>query len=132
MSTSSIPSRVSFYIGIEKDRNGNQIEAQARSNALTKLRHLAASTFGGYTMFHGAGGWINPAGELIEEGSIRLDTFSSASYAKVWGFAQESGKLLDQATILAEFNGNASFIDVEPSDHYGEIRTVTTPESQSA
>lgn len=126
------PQRTSVYIGIEKDRAGHQISDQTRANALIEIRRKAAAAFGGYTLFNGAGGWINDAGVLVEEASIRLDLYSTASYADVWQFAQEAGRLLDQSSILADMNGNASFIDIEPMEHYGEITRVVTTESLPA
>jgi hypothetical protein len=129
MPRTTTPQRVTFYIGIEKDREGRQIDAQTRANALAAIRVKAAQTFGGYSLFNGAGGWINPEGHLVEEANIRLDIYSTASYAAIWGFAQESGRLLHQASILADLNGNATFIDIEPVEHYGEVVPVITDKS---
>lgn len=121
--------RVSVYFGIEKDRDNQQIPPDVRANALTEIKRDAAQRFGGFTYFHGAGGWINPDGALVEEGSIRFDVYTDKPFSSVYDFATFGGVRLNQASVLVDYNGHVRFLDILPlpSDAIG-----VTPEPSLA
>lgn len=129
MSRVNHPNKISVFFGLEKDRDNRPIDPAVRANAVTRIRRLAAEAFGGYSAFTGAGGWINEAGELVEEATLRLDIYSEKGYPEVHDFAQKGGALLRQASVLADFNAVPHFVDIEPEDHYGEIKLVTPTQS---
>lgn len=103
--------RVTLFIGIEKDGRGRQIPAHERANALLWLRKSAATTFGGYTLAHVEGGWINDSGLLVEEGAIRLDAYTQASLYDATSFARAAGTRLRQDSILLDYNGSPQYVD---------------------
>lgn len=97
------------YFGIEKDRDGKQIPHEERATSLLALRALACKYFGGYTCTSTAGGWVND-GKVVEEGSLKFDLYGE-SFADVFKFAEEGGKLLRQSCVLLDAYGQAQLVD---------------------
>lgn len=106
--------RITLLIGIEKDGKGRQIPSHERATAMLWLRKQAAHAFGGYTLGHVEGGWINESGVLVEEGAIRLEAYTSASIFTATSFARAIGKRLRQDSVLLDYDGNPAFIDTRP------------------
>lgn len=90
-------------IGIERDGHGARLKPELRAAAMLELRRLAARTFGGYTLTTAAGGWINGAGNLIEESAVRLEIFTDKPRAECDAFARAAGRMLDQAQVVTEY-----------------------------
>lgn len=90
-------------VGIERDGAGKQLDARVRAEGMGALRRLAAERFGGYTMGTMAGGWINDAGALVEEGAVRFEIYTDKDRAYCAAFARDAGRLLNQAQVVFEF-----------------------------
>ncbi|MGY6517479.1 MAG: hypothetical protein ACXIUZ_02075 [Lysobacteraceae bacterium] len=83
--------------GIEQDANGRPVRDVAAK--VREVRRLLAVTFGGYTETATAGGWVNDAGELIEESGRRWDILAEdASQAEAVASAVAS--ILKQACVV--------------------------------
>jgi hypothetical protein len=102
---------VALYVGIEKDGAGKQIDPEVRANALQAVRQSAAQEFGGYTISNAAGGWLNPEGKLIEEGSIRLDLYTTKGEVQVSRWAAQVGAMFGQQSVLLDDAGNVEFVE---------------------
>jgi hypothetical protein len=85
--------KFTLYIGIERDRNGNQVDPVQRAQGMKELRRLAVTTFGGYTIVHAEGN--DGSGP---ESVVRLETFTS--YDKAVDFARAVGQLFGQRELL--------------------------------
>ena len=59
---------LTLLVGIEKDAEGKQLDPVRRAMAMKSLRRAAAQEFGGYTLTHCEGGWVNDAGLRLPEG----------------------------------------------------------------
>jgi hypothetical protein len=120
-----------LFIGIEKDRYGGTIDHAARVLALDALRRKAVDVFGGYSIFHGAGGYLNNSGQLVEEGMIRMDIYTALPEARVNEFAIEVGSALNQESILHDVAGAASFVQI-PATATAGIRDDVIPVAATA
>lgn len=103
---------VLLFVGIERDGDGKQIDPAVRSNALKELRESAAREFGGYTLSNAAGGWMNPEGKLIEEGTIRLDLYTTRHNEDVQDWARRVGAAFGQHSVLLDDAGNVYMLEV--------------------
>ena len=92
--------RLSITVGLGFDTNGQLITPQSRMLALTNVRVYMARMFGGYTETQGYGGWINDAGELIEEESVTFTSVITDETTNENGVAKRAG-------MAAEYVRNA-------------------------
>jgi len=100
--------KVIFYLGLERSADGAQLDPSVRAVGMGAVRRLLANTYGGYTIMNGAGGWTNDAGEVVEEGMVRVECYMSTeralpSRADVDRVAKELGALLHQHSVLVEW-----------------------------
>jgi hypothetical protein len=95
--------RFTLLVGIERDGNGAQLDAQRRSEAMGALRSKAAEEFGGYTLSNAVGGWVNGDGVLVEEGAVRLDVYTQEPRGVCADFASWAGRLFGQTAVVFEF-----------------------------
>ena len=64
--------RVAFTIGTSLDGNGRPVQT---SDGLLAIAKLLVKLTGGYTRTSGFGGWVNGAGDLVEEPVVVFSTF---------------------------------------------------------
>ena len=91
-----------LYVGVEKDGGGKPLNPVVKARAMLHIRKTAATMFGGYTLTHIEGGWVNPQGELIMEGAVRLDLYAEAANEQFGAFARLCMKELYQAQVILE------------------------------
>jgi len=104
--------RVEITFGLQYDRDNRTIDSFDRDKALFTIRRAAVADFGGYTLIDHVGGWINPAGQLVEEVSatIRLDFVNDLTKAE--RYAKYIKRLLNQsAVVLATYATESRMID---------------------
>lgn len=105
-----------LYIGLQKTRDGLDIEATEANRTLAQIKRAAAQRFGGYTCAIAFGGWLNPTGELVEEMAARLEIISDESVRE---FACWAGRLLEQSCVgITEVGANhfyQGFLQVDES-----------------
>ena len=122
------------FLGIERDRFNAQIDPIKRAAALKEVRREAAHTFGGYTLANVEGGWVDPHGRLIEEGSIRLDLIASDRW-NVRSFAEYAGRALNQSSVLIVYGGRGEFVAIDYNRDVSDstpARAAVTPEAVPA
>lgn len=69
--------RITFIIGTGKRWNGKPISRDCATTWTKQACRSVATVFGGYTLTHSKGGWVDdPKGELIEEDSIVITTLA--------------------------------------------------------
>lgn len=78
-----------------------------------------ASLFGGFTAYHGQGGWFSPEHGLIEENVTIVQAFTDADglakVGKVKELAQQIAKEMEQEVVSVEVDGQLNFI-APPAD----------------
>jgi hypothetical protein len=89
-----------------------------------------ASLFGGFTAYHGQGGWFSPEHGLIEENVTIVQAFTDeaglANVGKVRELAQEIASAMEQEVVSVEVDGQLNFI-APPADTI----TIGQPEALS-
>jgi hypothetical protein len=68
--------KITFTIGIGKDKTGKPIPECDMELAKLRACKLIAREFGGYTAYVANGGWVDPSGKLIEEPSLVISTIT--------------------------------------------------------
>lgn len=68
--------KASIIAGIEKQINGEFLTQAKVNSALEDIRLRMAITFGGVTVAHHEGDWINATGERVTEAGVTLYTYS--------------------------------------------------------
>lgn len=94
--------KATFYIGIERDGEGRQIDPARRALALDTLRRAAADVFGGYSLSHIEGGWINDKGALVAEGALRLEVYTDKAQVECRAFGERARAMFDQSAVLMD------------------------------
>lgn len=112
-----------IFLGIERDRDGKQIDPEKRADSLRRLRAEAVSRFGGYTLMHGEGAEQDGQPEAM----VRVDVLARCA-EDVSDFALLAGRLFNQRGVLVKF-GNHAYIEeiwYSPNDpsHSPGIMTV--------
>lgn len=78
-----------------------------------------ASLFGGFTAYHGQGGWFSDEHGLIEENVTIVQAFTDetglAKVEQVRELAQEIAKAMEQEVVSVEVDGQLNFI-APPAD----------------
>lgn len=64
--------KVEFGFGVGEDASGRLLLQSEVAIGMQKICQHAADLFGGYTITKTQGGWVNPAGRLVEERGITL------------------------------------------------------------
>lgn len=105
--------KVAFIVGQGFDQHGNPLVD--KTNRLKAVLTHIAKTYGGYSLVKGEGGWINPAGKLVEEPNISITVYSDLNISAVHQataeqlavtFNQESVLLVrDTVPVIVEFVG---------------------------
>ncbi len=107
--------QVSIYIPTESD--GGIIPAATRGDILNNVKVGFAGIFGGYTAVDGIGGYVNDAGDLVEEkvtivyafGEIDTDTAESVRI-----LARRVRRTLLQECVLITFGETVEFVRTFP------------------
>lgn len=94
---------------------GNQ---PAPANLIQKWERQAkiklASLFGGFTAYHGQGGWFSEEHGLIEENVTIVQAFTDeqglAKVGQVKELAQEIAREMEQEVVSVEVDGQLNFI----------------------
>lgn len=94
--------KTEIYLGVEKTRDGNDIDAVDANARLRTIKQAAAKRFGGYSLFMGSGGWVTPEGELVEEMCAKLEIVSDAPVRE---FAVWAARVLDQSCAMVVESG---------------------------
>lgn len=70
--------RITFTIGTEKRWNGKSIFRDAAETWKRQACLSVAKVYGGYTATEAKGGWVNGAGELVEETTLVITAVNPA------------------------------------------------------
>lgn len=122
MSTAEVLSRYStmnkllLVVGVEKTANGTQLSVEARARAMRTLREYLFRVFGGYTLAHAEGGWVNSAGVPIVEGALRLEIHTETSEAFCRSAARTIAAMFKQSSVQLEYTPcHAVTVEVSPT-----------------
>jgi hypothetical protein len=103
--------RIGFGLGERAD--GTPIGDDERAAIIRQIAIQTAHRFGGYTIAHTYGGWINPAGRLVEEPGITLTIVTDEPDSTVRAFARYHGgcTAFQQSVIHIRPAGTADFVE---------------------
>lgn len=98
--------KVTFAVGQDFDKAGKSIpqRAEKRKGAL----HIIAKLYGGYSVADIKGGWINAAGELVEEQSMVVVVYTELEAPVHEAIANELAMLFNQESVLLAIENVAS------------------------
>lgn len=89
-------------------------EGKSLASVHKSLKLELAATFGGFTAFETAGGWVNPEGELIEEdGTTYQVAFPLEQMGLVVSLAHQAGRLAKQQAVFYVIDGVAYVDNLE-------------------
>lgn len=71
--------KIEFGFGAGEDDSGRLLLQSEVEIGLQKIRRRAVEWFGGYTLTKTQGGWVNPAGRLVEEPGYTLSVLVDPS-----------------------------------------------------
>src|SRR3970040_99909 len=110
---------LTLLVGIEKDAEGKQLDPVRRAMAMKSLRRAAAQEFGGYTLTHCEGGWVNDAGALVAEGTLRVDAYTDHGRDACARFAERVRVMFGQGSVAMEFRAapGLDFVTAPKSDN---------------
>jgi hypothetical protein len=90
-------SHITFFIGLNKDKNGDNIPADEAIDAIEDICKMIAENFGGFSMSNVSGGWVNDDGELMEAVSARIEADITNPV-----HARENQNIKAKARVIAE------------------------------
>jgi len=112
-----------IIIGIGYDANGNAIAPAQQRPTIQRILRNAARQFGGFTLTHTQGGWIDDAGRLVTEPGVTIDivvdkrcgAFANSEdgdpATEVGQFAKRAGGMLGQQSVVVQYpNGTADIL----------------------
>lgn len=72
---------------------------------VTEIKESASNEFGGYSEYDGAGGWVSPDNELIEESHTVIEVVTTEDKSQLQSWLQSTADTvkaeLDETTVLA-------------------------------
>lgn len=96
--------KIHFGFGRGQRKNGQAITIAESRLAMSLLKHEAARLFGGYSFTRIEGGWVNPAGKLVEEPGGILEVVTTRDYRSMVklakAFRETIKQVLDQEAIV--------------------------------
>ena len=98
--------KITFTIGIEQDKDGKVIPFADQVIFTKRACYAVAKAFGGYTAIVGAGGWVVPSGELIEETSLSISVVTDKPRNRETAreLAEEFKTLFNQTCVMVTRN----------------------------
>ena len=97
-----------FFIGLNFDRYGNPIPTRVARIAILSIKRAAVHLFGGYSLSVVDGGYVNAAGKVVEEKTLRVE-IATHDNALVVHFAATCARLLNQESVLVSSPGAGSY-----------------------
>lgn len=91
--------RLTFTAGIGKTHDGRSIDEVTARRRVGLIRRGLAEGFGGYTETSARGGWIDSAGQLVEEPARTWTVFTERN-ALAEGTAQWIADVLEQESVV--------------------------------
>lgn len=89
------------FVGTERDRDGNYIPKSVSHCAIEDIKREAGMLFDGFSIGYVVGGWVDPAGKLVTEHSIRMEIVAdSDKLARVRSLAGFAKELLKQNWVM--------------------------------
>ena len=89
-------------------------EGKSLAFAHKSLKLELARTFGGFTAYETAGGWVNPEGELIEEdGTTYQVAFPLEQMGLIVSLAHQAGRMAHQQAVFYVVDGVAYVDNLE-------------------
>ncbi len=94
--------KITFTIGIGKDKDDKTIPLADQVLFTKRACYMVARAFGGFTATVGAGGWVDPSGNLIEEESLSISTITDKPYNREESkeLAEAFKELFNQTAVM--------------------------------
>lgn len=99
--------RIRFYVGLERDQQGEAIPLKERDIAITAFGAKLCKWAGGYSVAYVGGDWVNDEGQTVPETSAVFEVLKETEAAGEFGLEAEVIKLartikhaLDQQAVL--------------------------------
>lgn len=80
--------KIEFGFGAGEDASGRLLLQSEVEIGLQKIRQRAVALYGGYTVTHTTGGWVNPAGRLVEERGFTLSALVEIGFDEQVNFQE--------------------------------------------